>query len=140
MLIKTKDFNYVEVSESDIIDFPQGIYAYEEVKRFVLLKNSENEWLHYLQSADNEQPRFILLDPYMFFQDYSPVFSSDTLELLKADNLNDISFFVVAVIPDDIKKSTVNLKSPVAINFSKHIGAQIILENRDYSVKTPLFI
>ena len=43
MLIKTKDFDYVDISENDIIAFPNGIYGFDGVDKFVLLKNPENQ-------------------------------------------------------------------------------------------------
>lgn len=139
MLIKTKDFDYVEISQNDAILFPQGIYGYEDTKKFVLLNNPDNELLKHLQSVDDENPRLLLIDPYLFIDDYKPVLPEGSLELLKAKNTDDICFFVVAVIPDNIKDMTVNLKSPVVINFKEKTGAQIILENRDYSTRTRLF-
>jgi flagellar assembly factor FliW len=41
------------------------------------------------------------------------------------------------VIQEDIMKSTVNLKSPVAVNWGTGFGAQVILEG-DYPVRYPL--
>jgi len=50
-----------------------------------------------------------------------------------------LNFFVVTVVPENIKDMTVNLKSPVVINFDKKIGAQVILENKEYTVRTRVF-
>ncbi len=138
MLIKTKDFDYVEVSEEDILSFPNGIYAYENTKEFVLLKNPDNQCLMHLQAVSDDAPRLFLVDPYMFFEEYKPC-SGRATDLLKAENAKSLSYFVVAVIPENIKNMTVNLRSPVIINFEKRIGAQIILENKDYDVRTRLF-
>ena len=139
MLIKTKDFDYVEVSEKDILSFPNGIYAYENTKEFVLLKNPDNQCLMHLQAVSDDAPRLFLVDPYMFFEEYKPLLPEGTTDLLKAEKANNLSYFVVAVIPENIKNMTVNLRSPVIINFEKRIGAQIILENKGYDVRTRLF-
>ncbi|HOJ47959.1 MAG TPA: flagellar assembly protein FliW [Bacillota bacterium] len=139
MLIKTKDFEYIEISEEDIISFPNGVYGFEDTKKFVILKNPENIWMMYLQSAENEDPRFILLDPFMIFEDYNPLLPEGAFELLGASDKKDLNFFVVTVVPENIKDMTVNLKSPVVINFDKKIGAQVILENKEYTVRTRVF-
>ncbi|HBL83435.1 MAG: hypothetical protein A2Y17_04260 [Clostridiales bacterium GWF2_38_85] len=139
MFIKTKDFKNVEINENDIIKFPQGIYGYEDVKNYVVLNNPDNQWMMHLQSVEDENPRFILLDPFMFIENYLPVLPEGTLELLQAKKHDEINILVVAVIPASVKDITINLKSPVIINFEKKIAAQIILENRDYSVRTRLF-
>ncbi|MDD4164764.1 MAG: flagellar assembly protein FliW [Eubacteriales bacterium] len=139
MLIKTKDFDYVDISENDIIAFPNGIYGFDGVDKFVLLKNPENQWMMHMQSTIDSDPRLILFDPFIFVEDYKPILPEGSFELLKASDTEDICFFVVAVIPENIKDATINLKSPIVINFKKKTGAQIILENRDYSTTTRLF-
>ncbi|HAN20835.1 MAG: hypothetical protein A2Y15_04860 [Clostridiales bacterium GWF2_36_10] len=139
MLIKTKDFDFVNINEEDIITFSQGIYAYESTTKFIILNNPDNQWMKHLQSVEDEEPRFILLDPHMFIEGYSPIIPDGTLGLLKTNDIKDLSFFAIAVIPKSVKDITINLKSPVIINFKERIGAQVILENRDYFVRTRLF-
>lgn len=139
MLIKTKDFDFINVPEEDIINFPDGIYGFEEQNDYVLLKNPINDWLMHLQSVSQADTRFLLIDPFIFFEDYKPELTEVVLSNLGVKSEDMLSFFCVAVIPDDPSKMTINLKSPVIINFNKRIGAQIILESNDYSVKTPLF-
>lgn len=139
MFIKTRDFDHVEIKKEDILTFQNGVYAYENVKNFVLLKDKENPWMVYLQAVDAPDPRLVLLDPYLFFGDYAPVLPDCAYGLTKAEKRSDLCFFVVAVFPEEIQNTTVNLKSPVIINFEKKHGAQVILENKEYSVKTRLF-
>ena len=93
----------------------------------------------HLQSMEDENPRFILLDPHMFIDGYSPILPEGILNILKASDITDLSYFVVAVIPNNIKDITINLKSPVIINFNEMTGTQVILENSDYSTRTRLF-
>lgn len=139
MEIKTKDFDTIEISEEDIIEFPDGVYAFEDVNKFVVLDTGSKAGLMQLQSVENVEPRFIILDPYAFIEDYKPVLPDGVLEKLKANSARELSFFVIAVIPCNIKNSTVNLRSPIAINFKEKLGAQIILENCEYPIRFHLF-
>jgi len=139
MIIKTKDFDFIDIPKEDVISFPEGIYGFEDQTEYVLLKNPINDWLMHLQSIEQADPRFLLIDPFMFFDDYRPDLPDSALAQLGVKSEEMLSYFCVAVIPDDPSKMTINLKSPVVINFNKRIGAQIILENSDYSVRTPLF-
>ncbi len=139
MLIETKDFGTIDISADDVIYFPDGVYAFEHCKRFVVLDNKSKAGLLQLQSVEGKDPRFILLDPFAFVQDYSPVLPQGVMERLHASSMEDLSFFVITVIPENVKNSTVNLKSPVVINFAEKLGAQVILENREYPVRFPLF-
>lgn len=128
MLIITKDFGEIEINEHDIFSFPKGIYAFENFKEFVLLGGDKADGIVWLQ-AINEGLRFIMLDPFMYIEGYNPEISDTDLDILKAESAKDLTIFIIAVIPDDITKMTVNLKSPVLLNFNKKLGMQTILEN-----------
>jgi len=75
----------------------------------------------------------------MILEDYAPDFPQEAFKKLRASSLEELSLFVIAVIPQDFRASTVNLKSPVVINFKERLGMQVILGNRDYSVRFRLF-
>lgn len=139
MIIETKDFGAVEISEQDIIHFPQGLYAFENVKDFVILKPDGENTVMRLQSVHGENPRFILFDPFFILHDYSPEITQDTLDALKASGPQDISVFAIAVIPENFRDATVNLKSPLLVNFEKRLGMQAILDGSDYSISFPIF-
>ncbi len=139
MLIHTKDYDFVTVKDEDIIDFPEGVYAFEGSRKFVVLDTHSNAGIMQLQCAQAQTPRFIILDPFLFLEDYAPKVPEEALKKLKADSLSELNFFVIAVIPENIGLATVNLKSPVVINFKERLGMQVMLENADYSVRFRLF-
>lgn len=139
MQIETRDFGPVEITENEIIQFPDGIYGFDNSKRFALLDTGSSAGVMHLQCVDSPTPRFIVLDPFMILEDYAPNLPAEALKNLKADSIEALSLLVIAVIPEDFKASTVNLKSPIAINFKEHLGMQVILGNRDYSVRFRLF-
>ena len=61
-------------------------------------------------------------------------------KLGQADRLlgeGDCYCWVVAVVPENFRDATVNLKSPVYLNTTTQKGAQIILEG-DYPVRFPI--
>lgn len=139
MLIETRDFGPVEIQDDQIIHFPDGIYGFDDSKRFVLLDTGSTAGMMHLQCVDSPTPRFIVLDPYMLLEDYAPDVPQEAYKKLRAEKPEDLTLLVIAVIPQDFRSSTVNLKSPVAINFKEHLGMQVILGNRDYSVRFRLF-
>lgn len=139
MRIKTKDFGELEINESDVIAFPEGVYAFENCRKFVLLNTGNEAGFLQLQSAQEEDPRFILLDPYRIIEDYSPDIPKEALRKLKAASLDELCVFVIAVIPREAEKASVNLRSPILINFKERLGMQAIAENSDYPVRFGLF-
>ncbi len=139
MLIETRDFGPMEITEDEIIHFPDGIYGFDNSKRFTLLDTGSTAGVMHLQCADSPTPRFIVLDPFMILEDYAPEIPAEAFKNLRAESIDELSLLVIAVIPEDFKNATVNLKSPIAINFKEHLGMQVILNNRDYSVRFRLF-
>jgi flagellar assembly factor FliW len=139
MLIRTKDYGEIEIDSQDIIRFPRGVYAFEEVTDFVLLQPDGDSPILRLQAVGREDPRFILFDPFAVAPDYRLSAPADILKLLKAESDRDLRFFAVAVVPADIRNTTINLKSPVAVNFDARLGAQFILDSCDYPIRYPIF-
>ncbi|MEA4921195.1 MAG: flagellar assembly protein FliW [Clostridiaceae bacterium] len=139
MVIETKDYGLVHIDPEDIVTFPDGLYAFEETKQFVLLNTGSKAGIMQLQAVDSIEPRFILLDPCMFLEAYNPIMPEGVALKLGDIDGKSLSFFVIAVIPENIAVATVNLKSPVVINFKEKLGAQVILENEEYPVRYRLF-
>ncbi len=138
MIIKTRDFGEEEISEEVIIDFPNGVYAFEENKRFVLLSPcGEDKYPMWLQSVDNPNLCFIVFDPKEFVPDYSVELDRETKELLEA-NGEELDLLCMAVVPDEYINTTLNLKSPIVINSKAKKGVQVIAAE-NYPLKFPAF-
>lgn len=138
MIIKTRDFGEEEISEEVIIDFPNGVYAFEENKRFVLLSPcGEDKYPMWLQSVDNPNLCFIVFDPKEFVPDYSVELDRETKELLEADGA-ELDLLCMAVVPDEYINTTLNLKSPIVINSEAKKGVQVIAAE-NYPLKFPAF-
>lgn len=139
MLIQTKDLGSVDIREDAVIHFPQGIYGFESSKRFALLDTGSSSGVMHLQCVDNPTPRFIVLDPFALLEDYAPRIPDETLRALGAQSPEELSIFAITVVPQNYRKATANLKSPIVIHFKKRLGMQVILDNRAYSVRFRLF-
>jgi flagellar assembly factor FliW len=135
--VNTKDYGEMEFDEEDIIKFPFGIYAFEECKEFVIISKND-KMQKYLQYVKDTDPRFIIFRPQDLFNDYNPEIPDWVKEELQAQG-DELSLFLIANIPSKIKNMTVNLKSPIIINFKKRLGTQAILEDQNFSVRQRVF-
>lgn len=138
MIIKTRDFGEEEISEEVIIDFPNGIYAFEEDHRFVLLSPcGEDKYPMWLQSVDNPNLCFIVFDPREFVSDYSVELDKETTALIDGRGA-ELDFLCMAVVPDEYINTTINLKSPIVINSAAKKGVQVIAAE-NYPLRFPAF-
>lgn len=137
MTITTRDFGTMELDESELLHFRAPIFGFEGLEKYVLLSDDEaGAGLMWLQSVDDSQTCFILLAPEEIGMEYAPRLAADTKELLQLDDAPALR--LIAVVPEDFKQTTVNLKSPIVINTAKKLAAQVILED-DYPIRMPLF-
>ncbi len=137
--IKTRDFGEIEVLNENIINFPKGIYAFEDVKSFVLISPlGENKFPMWLQSAQGANPCFIVYDPFEVFGGYDPLIDDEARAEISFENGDELAYLAIAVIPEDYKKTTINLKSPIVVNKTKLKAVQVILD-QDYPIRFPVF-
>ena len=142
MRIETKIFGTVEITDDKIITFENGIIGFPELKHFTLLHDDEagtDAGIRFLQSM--EEPGFAMpvMDPLIVKQDYDPVVEDELLAGIGELNENNVLVMVTVTVPSDLTKMSVNLQGPIIINVEKRLAVQLIVENKDYPVKYPIY-
>ena len=149
MLLLTKNFGEIEIDESKILTFEEGIPGFSHCTRFILLHDEaepehEDEAGHsaelicYLQSLDEPAVMFVLMNVAAVMPDYSPLISeADVADLGPCDA--DVLVYNIAVVPDDITQLTVNLKAPLVIHTVTRKGKQVIVNNDEYGIRVHIF-
>ncbi len=133
MRLKTKYFGEIECQPSEELHFPEGLFGFEEEKRFFLLpfEGSEGSLLCF-QSAVTPGLAFVAMDPFSLDPDYAPVLTSKELKGLGVERSEDLCFYTLCVVRDPVGDSTVNLRCPVAVNSQTRQAVQVILEEGGY--------
>ncbi len=127
----------LEIQENEVIEFPEGIPGFEELRKFAIISLQETLPFVWLTSLEDKDVALPLIDPWLIKQDYSFVLSEEEQKFLKVNDQSEIFVWTVVTIPVDSPKSaTVNLKAPIVVNLKEGIGKQIILEEHD--IKYPL--
>lgn len=139
MIVKTRDFGEQDISEDKIISFPNGIFAFEDEHRFVMLSPlGDDVYPAWLQSVDNENLCFIVFDPCQIVSDYSVTADEESLAAAQLGKDPQPHYLTLAVVPEDYKDTTVNLKSPILVNTERMLAAQTIAAE-NYPIKFPIF-
>lgn len=138
MYINARYFGTITYEEENAIIFPHGLFGFENCTRFLALSfDDDADAMISLQSLEEEDLSFILMNPFRLFPDYAPELSPADRKELGAQSEEDISYYVICVVRDNVGDSTVNLKAPLAIHAQKRFGKQVILE-QDYPIRQPL--
>ena len=136
MDINTRDFGVVQVEDDAVYEFDDGLYGFEDDKRFAIFEQSfDDVSFLYLQSMDNIIPCFLVFEPWDLHPDYQPVLTKEDMAICQVNNTEDLIFLVIASVPTSIEEMSINIKSPVVLNPKTRKARQVILQNPDYTVK-----
>lgn len=140
MMIKTKHFGEREIEDLHILEFEEGIFGFEEVKKFVILYEKDNSssfcWLQSLDSVDLALP---MVEPTEYYPEYNPEIAGYYVNRIGELKEEDLDLFCIVVVPPDIKKMTINLKAPILVNKLTKKGIQVIVENEEYTLRHNLY-
>ena len=142
MVIETKIFGEIEISDDKIITFESGIVGFPDLKRFALLHDEEkgtNAGIRFLQSLDEPAFAMPVMDPLLVKPDYDPEVDDELLANAGNITTENILVLVTVTVPSDLKKMSVNLQGPFVINVEEHKACQVIVERGDYPVKFPIY-
>lgn len=141
MKIQTTRFGELELADSSVITFNKGIPGFEESKKYVLIPADDKGEtpFFFLQSIDIEEVNFFLVDPFSFFKEYDVKLEEQMVERLELESPTDALVLTTVTANGKIQDATTNLKAPLIINNNKQLGMQIVLDNKDYKIKQPLF-
>ena len=141
MKLTTRIFGEVEIEDSKIITFPNGIIGFPDLKKFTLMHDEEqgSSSIKWLQSIDEPGFAVPVMDPLIVCPDYSPEIDKTKIEDVGDLNDEDILVLVTVTVPHDLAKMTVNLMGPFVINVKDMKGTQAIVENDNYPVKFPIY-
>jgi len=137
-VIQSRVFGEIEINEESIIFFEDGIPAFEHLKKFVILSQNESPFL-WLQSVEDENIAFVIINPFDIKPDYEFDIPDEVVSKLEIESPMDVFVFCIVVIPEDIKKTRVNLKAPLIINAKKKKGVQYLLDDEKYPLKYFIF-
>ena len=142
MIVNTKVFGEVDVDESKIIHFTNGIIGFSDLKDFTLIHNEEEgnqagiRWMQSLQEPAFAMP---VIDPLSIVPTYDPEVNDELLISLGEIDPAEMLVLVTITAPSDIKKLSVNLRAPIIINYTNRKACQIIVEGDKYDVKFPIY-
>ena len=142
MRINTRYFGTVDLDDDKVIVFDEGLFGFEEYKKFALIFNNEAKErpaISWLQSVDEQALALPVMIPTVVKPDYNPVVEDDALETLGDWNEENISVLVTVTVPEDLKDMTTNLKAPIIINTDTMKGVQTVVENQDYEIRFKIY-
>jgi flagellar assembly factor FliW len=139
MRIQTSRFGTIDLTDEDLLDFPEGLLGFQDLRRFVLLDDPNEEIFAWLQSCEDGQIAFPVLEPELFAANYKPFLSKSDLEALQLPTQDGMRYFTIVTIPTDPTQMTANLKAPLVVNVNKRLARQCVLQDNHLAIREPIF-
>lgn len=125
MKINTHHFGEVDFSKENMLHFDSGLYGFEKMQKFLLLR-VEEDLFYWLVSVDDPDIAFPMIGLRIIDENYPEV--------------PEYEGFGIVTLNKDPLKITVNLKAPVYINQDKKMGQQKILDIDHLKIDYRLFV
>lgn len=139
MQIQTTRFGAVDIDDTRIVTFPDGLPGFENRRCFVLLPHARQggspfEWL---QSVEDGGLAFLVMRPHQVFPTYQPRVPVGELEAIGLDKggPSPLLYVLLTVPAGDPSGITANLLAPVVINLAARLARQVIVNNDEYSMR-----
>jgi len=139
--ILTRHFGSVDIDENKIVEFREGIFGFDELKKFIVLYDGAEEgnpfaWLQALEDKDVCLP---MVNPMAWYPSYAPDVDDDKIASIGELDQDVLDVYTIVVIPDEIKDMTTNLRAPILINKTTKKGVQVIVNDDEYDIKHNLY-
>ncbi|MBI2890433.1 MAG: flagellar assembly protein FliW [Nitrospirae bacterium] len=133
MIIKTSRFGTLEVEDAKVVTFPLGLYGFPGEKRYVLLDHDRETPFRWLQSVENPDLAFVVIDPLTFRPDYHVSVQREDISEVQPENEKDLAVLALVTIPrGNPSTMTANLQGPLVINVEKMLGKQVVLLESEF--------
>ena len=137
--LATKAFGTISIKADQIVQFPEGIFGFNDHLEFALIEEGEDNPFKWMQSTADSEIAFIVIQPELILKDYFPDILSGDLDLIQAKSLDECTVLLIVTIPESQpEKMTANLQGPVIINRKNRQGRQSISNNINHLVRVPI--
>lgn len=132
MKLSTAQFDEIEFSEEKIIIFPEGLIGFDKYKKFVIINMEKLNPFLWLQSVDDSNLSFVMIDPWRFISNFSPEITEEDIKLLNIIDPSSVVIYTLISFEKEFENIKINLMAPICINHPEKLGKQIILNDPKY--------
>ncbi|MBF0367970.1 MAG: flagellar assembly protein FliW [Magnetococcales bacterium] len=130
-------FGTLEFNGDEVILLEEGLLGFPLSKRYLMFPYSDDSSFFWLQSVDEPEIAFIVINPFEFFSNLEFSIGDDDAIALELERSEDVEVFSLVTIPDGKpEEMRTNLAGPVVVNAANRRGRQILL--KEYSPRQPL--
>ena len=135
MVFNSTRLGSFEVPTDKIITMARPILGFEKLTEFCLIEVDTIAPFLWLHSLQDPAVAFLVVNPLVFFPDYRIEINSHEIAELNVQGVRDVETYVIATVPEDFRKMSINLQGPILVNTTNHLAKQLVLVNSEHQVK-----
>lgn len=135
MIVNTTRFGVVEADEDSLITMPEGMIGFEQYRYYILIEHRPESLFRWLQSTEQSDLAFLVIDPSDFFTDYVVDLPEWDVEFLGLRDASQAVVLTTAAVDTQADKITTNLLAPVVINGATRRAKQVVLDHLPYALR-----
>lgn len=135
MILTSSRLGRIEVPDAKVITMARPILGFERLTEFCLVEVAAIAPFMWLHAIEDPSVAFLVVNPLVFFPKYRIEINSQEIAELEPGSGEAIETYVIATVPSDYRKMSVNLQGPILINPANKLAKQLVLVNSDYQVK-----
>ncbi|MEZ4502185.1 MAG: flagellar assembly protein FliW [Dehalococcoidia bacterium] len=127
----------VDVPDEAIIEIRPGLNGFEHLHRYALIAEDDSpvEWL---QSLEEPEVAFALLEPFLFYPEYGFELSDADCEALALSRPEDAAVRCILTLNQSADEITANLLAPVVLSRTSRRARQIVLQDSNLPLRFPV--
>jgi flagellar assembly factor FliW len=125
----------MEVPEDKLINMERPILGFEQLKQYCLIEIDDLAPFLWLQSTEDANVAFLVMNPVTFFPDYRIEINSQEIAELEVADPGTVETYVILTVQKKSQDITANLQGPILINSRNNRGKQLVLVNSKYEVQ-----
>lgn len=135
MILTSSRLGRIEVPDTKVISMARPILGFERLTDFCLVEVEAIAPFLWLHSVEDPAVAFLVVNPLVFFPDYRIEINSQEIAELEAGRVDMIETYVIATVPTEYQKMSVNLQGPILVNSANNLAKQLVLVNSNYKVR-----
>lgn len=140
MTTQTSRFGEVSYTNDDLVTFDHGIVGFPGLCSFVLIQHKEGSPFRWMQSVDEGEFAFLVVDPAQYVEGYAPEIAESEVEPMGIkEETPRLVYTIVSIPPGKPEEMTLNLAGPIVINLENGRARQIVVEDECYPIRHRVF-
>jgi len=139
-IIKSSRFGEMVVDQERVITLTSTLPGFPETRRFALRQHSSKSPFMWLQSLDNPELAFVVIEAKRLVPLYDPEIPLGALRELGDSADHGLEMLLILAIPKGKPEAmTANLLGPLVINPATRLAKQVLLDPERYDPCWPVF-